>query len=62
MTVLTRRPRHPSTYLEEVAIAIRIEAAMPVHWKCPDCFVPCRCTGDARLMPHQRCGLAAERR
>lgn len=28
----------------------------PVHWKCPDCMEECRCVGEARLMPHERCG------
>jgi hypothetical protein len=31
------------------------------HFRCDDCGVWCECTGDARLLPHNRCGLAAER-
>jgi hypothetical protein len=32
------------------------------HWKCPDCFEPCRCTDPAaRSMPHERCGRPKKR-
>jgi hypothetical protein len=28
----------------------------PIHWKCPDCMMPCRCEGEImRRMPHKRC-------
>lgn len=29
----------------------------PIHWKCPDCLEPCRCSGAAREAPHYRCGI-----
>ena len=31
------------------------------HFRCDDCGTWCECTGDARLLPHTRCGIAAER-
>lgn len=62
MTIETRRPLPPSSFAEETAIAEARLRMNPTHWKCPDCFQPCRCDGDARLAPHERCGLAAERR
>jgi len=27
------------------------------HWACPDCGLPCRCVGAARILKHERCGL-----
>lgn len=30
----------------------------PIHWKCPDCKVACRCVGAVRDLPHKRCGRA----
>jgi predicted RNA-binding Zn-ribbon protein involved in translation (DUF1610 family) len=27
------------------------------HFECPDCGEHCRCTGDARRLPHVRCGV-----
>ena len=27
------------------------------HFRCDDCGQVCACTGDARLLPHERCGV-----
>jgi hypothetical protein len=34
----------------------RYEPQEPIHWKCPDCMIECRCTGLAQSLPHRRCG------
>ena len=32
----------------------------PVHWRCPDCFQPCRCDPIIRDLRHVRCGVRPE--
>lgn len=61
MTTEARRRQAPSSYPEEAAL-LEARATDPTHWRCPTCFQPCRCVGAARLMPHEPCGVAAERR
>jgi acetone carboxylase gamma subunit len=50
--------------LEERAVRLDVMANAPEprpmatrHYSCPDCGQVCACTGDARLLPHTRCGL-----
>ena len=42
-------------------VSVPADTDEPAHWRCPDCFQPCRCTPDFRdLLPHVRCGLKEE--
>lgn len=59
-----------STRVEAIAVSTgrspgitpaRVAVATSAHWTCGDCEQPCWCTGDARLMAHQPCGISRVR-
>ncbi len=45
------------THEQETPVTPEHAPRPATHWYCPDCGSGCSCTGDARLLAHQRCGV-----
>lgn len=57
--VLDEATREVEAPMEELRHAIDRRAADEgrCRWRCPDCGASCGCSGFARLLRHDRCGL-----